>query len=73
MLEAGEWLRHDRAVSSVDSHGTEQSEQSLNNSLPNTTHQQVLTRATGTKNPRVQSPELERDFQIVVLHNSEQF
>ena len=27
-------------------------EQSLNNSLPNTTYQQVLIRATSTKNPR---------------------
>ena len=58
MLEAGEWLRRDRAVSSVDSNSTEQSEQSLNNSLPNTTYHQVLTRATGTKNPRAQSPAL---------------
>src|SRR6266849_9357212 len=33
-------------------------EQSLNNSLPNTTYQQVLTRATGTKNPRAQPPAL---------------
>jgi hypothetical protein len=29
-------------------------EQSVNNSLPNTKEQQVLTRATGTKNPRAQ-------------------
>jgi hypothetical protein len=33
-------------------------EQSLNNSLPNTREQQVLTRATGTKNPRAQPPAL---------------
>ena len=38
-----------------DLNGTEQSP---NNSLPNTTYHQVLTRATGTKNPRVQSPAL---------------
>ena len=31
-------------------------EQSPNNSLPTTTYQQVLTRATGTKNPRAQAP-----------------
>jgi hypothetical protein len=34
------------------------SEQGLNNSLPNTTYQKVLIRATGTKNPRVRTPAL---------------
>jgi len=33
-------------------------EQSLNNALPNTREQQVLIRATGTKNPRAQPPAL---------------
>ena len=33
-------------------------EQSLNNSLPNTREQQGLIRATGTKNPRAQLPAL---------------
>jgi len=34
------------------------SEQSVNNLLPNTGYQQGLVRATGTKNPRVQTPAL---------------
>jgi hypothetical protein len=48
----------DTNFASVDSQSTELSEQSLNNSLPNTSYQQVLTRATGTKNPRAQPPAL---------------
>jgi hypothetical protein len=39
---------------------SQDSEQSVNNSLPNTREQQVLTRATGTKNPRAQPPALRR-------------
>jgi hypothetical protein len=37
---------------------SQDSEQSVNNSLPNTKERQVLTRATGTKNPRAQLPAL---------------
>jgi hypothetical protein len=44
--------------------GASATEQSLHNSLPNTTEQQVLTRATGTKNPRVQPPALAVDRKV---------
>jgi hypothetical protein len=47
-----------QSFASVDSRSTELSEQSLNNSLPNTKEHQVPIRATGTKNPRAQPPAL---------------